>query len=219
MTPTDEFEERRNRMVDHLIARGYARSSAVEKALRKVPRERFVPDHLAHEAYVDSPLPIGMGQTISAPHMVAIMLEELDLKAGMRALEIGAGSGYHAAVTAEIVRPDGAVFTIERIPDLVEFARRNLESAGYSDTVKVFLGDGSQGSPENAPFDRIFVACGAPDVPRPLMEQLREDGILLVPVGGRSFQDLIKISKKGGKITRENRGGCIFVPLIGEHGY
>lgn len=219
MTATDKFEERRNRLVGHLVARGYTRSPNVERAMRKVPREKFVPDHLAQEAYADSPLPIGMGQTISAPHMVSIMLEELDLKPGMKVLEIGAGSGYHAAVTAEIVRPDGAVFTIERIPDLVDFARKNLGRAGYSDIVSVFLGDGSRGSPENAPFDRIFVACGAPDVPRPLVEQLRDEGILLVPVGGRTFQDLIKITKKEGKIVRENRGGCIFVPLIGEHGY
>jgi len=219
MSATDKFEERRNRLVDHLVARGYVRSPSVEKAMRKVPREKFVPDHLAQEAYADSPLPIGMGQTISAPHMVSIMLEELDLKTGMKVLEIGAGSGYHAAVTAEIVRPDGTVFTIERIPDLVEFARKNLERAGYSDSVSVFLGDGSKGSQENAPFDRIFVACGAPDVPRPLMEQLGDEGVILVPVGGRTFQDLIKITKKGGRVTRESRGGCIFVPLIGEHGY
>ena len=219
MVPDDSFSERRERLVRNLAISGYIRTPAVERAMRKILRELFVPDDLKEEAYIDSPLPIGHGQTISAPHMVAIMLEELMLSAGLKVLEIGGGSGYHAALTGELVRPNGKVFTIERIVELAEFARDNIEKAGYAGIVKVIHGDGSKGYPKEAPFDRIFVACGAPDIPKPLLEQLADDGVMLVPVGGRSVQDLLRITKKGGRIIKENRGGCIFVPLIGEHGY
>ena len=219
MGSTDQFISRRNKLVDHLVSGGYVKSPEVERAMRAVPRELFVTNELTNEAYIDSPMPIGKGQTISAPHMVAIMLEELDLKPDMKVLEIGGGSGYHAAVTAELIKPDGVVFTVERIPELVDFARHNLERAGYSDIVKIILGDGSKGLPREAPFDRIFVACSAPDVPKPLIEQMSEDSILLVPVGGRYFQDLMRVVRRKGKLVRENRGGCVFVPLIGEHGY
>lgn len=219
MSAEESFEERRAKMVRRLVSSGYIKTPAVEKAMRAVPREQFLPDGMEGDAYVDSPLPIGKGQTISAPHMVAIMQEELELAPGLRVLEIGAGSGYHAAVTAELVMPGGMVFTVERIPELVDMASRNIERAGYSALVKVLLGDGSKGLAEEAPFDRIFVACGAPDVPRPLSDQLAEGGIILVPVGSRYCQDLIKARKKSGKLIEESRGGCIFVPLIGEYGY
>jgi protein-L-isoaspartate(D-aspartate) O-methyltransferase len=151
--------------------------------------------------------------------MVAIMAEKLDLRPGQKVLEVGAGSGYHAAVVAEIVRPGGLVFTVERVESLALFAKANLTRAGYSDTVRVVIGDGSLGLPEEAPFDRIFVACGAPDVPSPLVDQLSDGGKMLVPVGGRMYQDLIKVQRKGKNVTREDHGGCVFVPLIGEHGY
>jgi protein-L-isoaspartate(D-aspartate) O-methyltransferase len=212
-------ETKREVLIKHLISAGYIRTPEVERAMRSVPREKFVPESIAKDAYVDSPLPIGLGQTISAPHMVAIMLEELELRSKLKVLEIGAGSGYHAAVAAEIVKPDGRVFTIERIPELAEMARRNIDASGYSDTVEVVLGDGSKGLVKEAPFDRIFVAAGAPDVPRSLTDQLSEDGIMLIPVGSRYLQDLIKVRKKKGKLVEERKGGCIFVPLIGECGY
>jgi len=205
--------------VRRLKSAGYIKTAEVERAMEAVPRELFLPADMIDEAYVDSPQPIGRGQTISAPHMVAIMSEELELAPGQKVLEIGGGSGYHAAVTAELVKPDGRVFTIERIPDLVEAARSNLTRAGYSGLVEVVLGDGSKGLPEKAPFDRIFVACGAPDVPSPLVGQLAEKGVMLVPAGSRSCQDLIKVRKRNGRISHESRGGCIFVPLIGEYGY
>jgi protein-L-isoaspartate(D-aspartate) O-methyltransferase len=206
-------------MIRHLISAGYIRTPEVERAMRSVPREKFVPESIAKDAYVDSPLPIGQGQTISAPHMVAIMQEELELRPNLKVLEIGAGSGYHAAVTAEIVKPNGRVFTIERVPELVEMARKNIEASGYSDLVEVILGDGSKGLVKEAPFDRIFVAAGAPEVPKPLTDQLSEGGIMLIPVGNRYLQDLIKVRKKKGKLVEERKGGCIFVPLIGEYGY
>ena len=209
----------RDRLVDSLLRRGYITSTLVENAMRRVPREEFVPQRLRDEAYIDTPLPIGDGQTISAPHMVAIMAEKLEIEPGHKVLEVGAGSGYHAAVAAELVRPGGRVFTVERFESLARFAEANLARAGYSDTVEVIVGDGSLGLPEHAPFDRIFVACGAPNVPSPLIEQLSDGGHMLMPVGGKMYQDLIKIIKRGKKVTTENHGGCVFVPLIGEHGY
>jgi protein-L-isoaspartate(D-aspartate) O-methyltransferase len=170
-----------------------------------VPRHLFLPPEMCEQAYVDTPLQIGEGQTISAPHMVAIMAEALDLHPGLKVLEVGGGSGYHAAVMAELVRPGGKVFTIERIPLLVEMARKNLEAAGYSEVVEVIEGDGTRGLPEHAPYDRISVAAAAPHVPEPLKDQLSDGGKMLVPVGGSWYP--------------ENLGGCVFVPLIGEHGH
>jgi len=214
-----DLEEERNRLVDSLISRGYVTSEAVERAMRRVPREEFLPRDMKDEAYVDSPLPIGEGQTISAPHMVAIMAEQLDLSPGLKVLEIGAGSGYHAAVCAEVVAPDGHIYTIERISSLATFAEDNLKRTGYGDLVTVIFGDGTKGLPDKAPFDRIFVAAGAPDVPEPLTDQLADGGRMLVPVGGRYYQDLIKVERKGKKLIKENIGGCVFVPLIGEYGH
>lgn len=214
-----DYESERNNLVDNLRRRGYISSPAVDHAMRHVPREEFLPEDLKEDAYVDSPLPIGEGQTISAPHMVAIMAEQLDLKEGMTVLEIGAGSGYHAAVCAEIVGPEGHIYTIERIADLATFAEANLKRTGYGKNVTVIFADGTRGLPEHAPYDRIFVAAGAPDIPSPLTEQLADGGKLLVPVGGRYYQDLIRVEKRGEKLVKENLGGCVFVPLIGEHGY
>jgi len=214
-----DFSERRSELVDGLIRRGYATKREVAEALMKVPREEFVPRSLMDEAYIDTPLPIGSGQTISAPHMVAMMVEALDLRPGQKVLEVGGGSGYHAAVTAELVSPGGHVFTVERLPELVEFARDNITRTGYSDSVTVILSDGSVGLPSEAPFDRIFVACGAPAVPEPLKSQLKDGGLMLVPVGGRMYQDLVRIERRGDRYIREDLGGCVFVPLVGEHGY
>lgn len=213
------FEEQRNRLVDSLVRRGYISSPEVQAAMRRVPREDFLPEELRNEAYVDSPLPIGEGQTISAPHMVAIMAEHLDLSPSMKVLEIGAGSGYHAAVCAELVAPEGHIYTMERISSLASTAEANIKKTGYSNLITVVFGDGTKGLPEHAPYDRIFVAAGAPDIPTPLTDQLVDGGKLLVPVGGRFYQDLIRIEKRGKKLVKENLGGCVFVPLIGEHGY
>lgn len=214
-----DFEYERNRLIDSLRLRGYVSGKAVEAAMRRVPREEFLPADMRDEAYVDSPLPIGEGQTISAPHMVAIMVENLDLKPGQKVLEVGAGSGYHAAVCAEMIAPDGHVYTVERISSLALAAEDNLKRTGYAKWVTVILGDGSKGLQEHAPFDRVFVAAGAPHIPDPLVRQLADGGKLLVPVGGRWYQDLIRITKKGGRTEKENLGGCVFVPLVGEYGY
>ncbi|MEW5748012.1 MAG: protein-L-isoaspartate(D-aspartate) O-methyltransferase [Candidatus Thermoplasmatota archaeon] len=214
-----DFPRARSELVDGLLRRGYVSKPAVAAALRKVPREEFLPVRLRDEAYIDTPLPIGSGQTISAPHMVAMMAEALDLRPGQRVLEVGGGSGYHAAVAAELVSPGGHIFTVERIPELADFARDNISRTGYSDRVTVVLSDGSVGLPSEAPFDRIFVACGAPTVPAPLKEQLRDGGLMLVPVGGRMYQDLVKVQRRGSVYSTTSLGGCVFVPLIGEHGY
>jgi protein-L-isoaspartate(D-aspartate) O-methyltransferase len=215
----DRLEEERERLVNNLVRKGYIHSQQVERAMRRVMREEFVPETLRNDAYVDSPLPIGEGQTISAPHMVAIMAEQLDLGPGMKVLEIGSGSGYHAAVCAEIIAPEGHVFTIERIASLATFAENNLKNSGYGDLVTVIFGDGTRGLPEHAPYDRIFVAAAAPDIPDPLVEQLVDDGKMLIPVGGRFYQELVRIVKKNKKLTKENLGGVVFVPLIGKHAY
>lgn len=214
-----DFDYERDRLVDSLKLRGYVTSKEVEAAMRRVPREEFLPSEVRDDAYVDTPLPIGEGQTISAPHMVAIMVEHFDLKPGHKVLEIGTGSGYHAAVCAEIVAPDGHIYTIERITSLASFAENNLKKTGYSKLVTVIVGDGTRGLQERAPFDRIFVAAGAPDVPPPLTDQLADGGRLLIPVGGRWYQDLVRVIRKGKKLVTENLGGCVFVPLIGEYGY
>jgi protein-L-isoaspartate(D-aspartate) O-methyltransferase len=152
--------------------------------------------------------------------MVAIMNEALELEPGQKVLEIGAGSGYHAATLAETIGPNGRVYTVERVESLVRFARENLERAGYADPVIIIHGDGSLGYPDRAPYDRIVVTAAAPRVPPKLLEQLKPDGIIVVPIGSRIFgQELVRIRKTDQKITRESLGGVAFVPLIGEHGH
>ncbi|MCS7097211.1 MAG: protein-L-isoaspartate O-methyltransferase [Candidatus Methanomethylicia archaeon] len=221
------FEIARRELVEKLIREGVLKSQNVIRAMLTVPREEFVLQKYKDLAYLDTPLPILEGQTISAPHMVAIMCELLRLDIGMKMLEIGSGSGYHAAVCAEIVAPSNAprekwghVYTIERIPALVEFARNNLKRCGYIDRVDVILGDGSLGYQEAAPYDRILVTAAAPDVPKPLIEQLNYDGIMVIPVGGSFYQELIVCVKEwNGRIIKYSAGGCVFVPLIGEYGW
>jgi protein-L-isoaspartate(D-aspartate) O-methyltransferase len=153
--------------------------------------------------------------------MVAIMNEALELSGGLNVLEVGAGSGYHAATIAEIVGPSGHVYTVEFVEELVRFARANLGRAGYADPVTIVQGDGSLGYPHRAPYDRILVTAAAPKIPDPLVTQLREDGILLIPLGGRLFpQELVKLRKRsGGKLETSQLGGVAFVPLKGEHGF
>lgn len=215
-----EYAARRRRLVENLERCGHISRPEVVEAMGAVRRHMFIPERQREDAYADHPLDIGEGQTISAPHMVGIMAEQLDLRRGQKVLEVGGGSGYHAAVTAHIVGPRGHVYSVERIASLAEMAKRNIGEAGYSAVVTVVVGDGSLGLLEHAPYDRIFVACAAPDVPAPLVEQLKEGGKMLVPVGAGHFgQDLVLVEKKGGKVVRSDLGGCVFVPLIGEHGF
>lgn len=205
-------------MVRALRARGMISSPEVERAMTVVPRHLFVPPEMRALAYRDSPLPIGEGQTISAPHMVAMMAEVLELAPGLKVLEVGTGSGYNAAVMAELVGEEGMVITLERHRALAERAERALDQAGYG-RVRVVVADGSLGYPPEAPYDRVSVTCGAPDVPVPLAEQLREGGIMAIPVGSLDYQKLLKASKREGRMVTEDLGAVMFVPLIGEKGY
>ena len=218
-----KLDKERERLVWKLEKEGILKTREIINAFLKVPRELFVWPGMEDQAYWDTPLPLGdTGQTISAPHMVAIMLEELRVKPGMKVLEIGTGSGYNAALIAELVGQEGEVVSIERVKELVEFAKNNLKRAGYASIVKVVHGDGTLGYPPRSTepiYDRIIVTAAAPRAPRYLILQLKENGILLAPIGPRSYQELTRITKKGGQIYEEKLGGCIFVPLIGEDGY
>lgn len=208
-----------NRLVKGLWDRGDIRSPEIKSAMLSVKREYFVPKLLKFESYIDRPLPIGNGQTISAPHMVAIMAEEMDASPGQKVLEIGTGSGYHAAVVSRLILPGGKVFSIERIGPLVDFARRNIEKAGIGN-VEVIEGDGSLGYAKEGPYDRIYYTCAAPSIPDVVMAQLTEGGILLSVEGPKhGTQRLIRYVKKRGKVKGEILNFCVFVPLIGELGY
>ncbi len=212
------YEKERGEMVDRLIAFGYLKDPRVAEAMKKVPRHLFVPEDVRRYSYDDAPLPIGEGQTISAPHMVAMMCDHLELEENHKVLEVGGGSGYHACVIAHIVKK-GIVISIERMEKLAEKARENLLKAGCS-RVKIIVGDGTEGYPPEAPYDRIFVTAGAPRVPEPLIEQLKEGGRLLIPVGSRYTQELLKIDKlPSGRLVKKRVGGCAFVPLIGRYGW
>ncbi len=212
--------EENNRMVDYLVEGGYLHTPSVIKAFKKVDRKNFVPENYKNSAYDDTPLHIGFNQTISAPSMVAIMTEKLDVKEGQKILEIGAGSGYQAALLSELVGNKGKVFTVERIKEVSEMAKKNLKD--YKN-VKVILGDGTLGYKKEAPYEGIIVTAAAPKVPEPLIEQLKINGILAIPVGNFLYgQDFVLIRKKKvegkEKIEQEFVCGCVFVPLIGEYG-
>lgn len=210
-----DYDKSRQRMVDtQIIVRGIKDPRVIE-AMRKVPRHCFVEEALHSQAYSDYPLPIGEKQTISQPYIVALMTEALELKGTERVLEIGTGSGYQAAVLAELAYK---VYSIERINNLAIRARRTLDVLGYRNVIVKF-GDGTLGWKEESPFEAIIVTAGAPVTPTPLIDQLASPGRLVIPVGDRYSQLLIRISKEGDKIKEENLGGVRFVSLIGEYGW
>ena len=214
---TMSFEDARRRMVEAQIARRGVRDPAVLAAMAEVPREEFVPAHRAGDAYGDAPLPIGEGQTISQPYIVALMTEALRLTRGDRVLEIGTGSGYAAAVLAEIA---AEVYTIERLAPLADSARHRLADLGY-DTVHVQCGDGTLGWPEHAPYDAIVATAGGPEVPNALLEQLAIGGRLVMPVGASPHeQHLVRVVRKtADDYDHEDLGAVAFVPLIGAQGW
>jgi protein-L-isoaspartate(D-aspartate) O-methyltransferase len=186
------------------------------EAMRRIPRHQFVPSAKLEDAYGDFPLPIGHGQTISQPYIVAVMTEALALRGRERVLEVGTGSGYQTAVLAELA---ARVYTIERIPELAGAARKALLSLGY-DNVRFAVGDGCEGWPEHAPFDRILVAAAAPAIPSPLAAQLADNGIMVIPIGDSRFsQDLVIVRRIGRSLEQARSIGCRFVPLIGEGGF
>ncbi len=210
-----DYAKLRELMVEtQLIPRGI-RDVRVLDAMRRVPRDVFVDSALQDNAYNDMALPIGEGQTISQPYMVAVMTELLELTGNEKVLEIGTGSGYQAAILAELSKE---VYTLERLPSLAEIARQRLRSLSY-DNVHVGVGDGTLGWPESSPFDRIIVTAAATKIPEPLMGQLATDGILLAPIGSRFSQQLLKVRKTRKGIYEEYHTPCVFVPLIGQHGW
>jgi protein-L-isoaspartate(D-aspartate) O-methyltransferase len=202
-------------MVENQIAARGIHDKATLSAMKEIPRHLFVPPPYDKSAYEDCPLPIGNGQTISQPYIVALMTELLALQPNDTVLEIGTGCGYQAAVLATIVR---TVTSIERIPEVAELAKANLAAIG-SKNVDVIVGDGTLGFPQNAPYDGIIITAATPSVPRPLIEQLAEGGRLIAPVGGRDIQELIRIIRKGESFKEDHHAGVRFVPLIGKCGW
>lgn len=212
MAAEDPYASQREAMVQqHIVDRGI-HDPAVLAAMNRVPRHMFVPEKIRYLSYEDHPLPIGDGQTISQPYIVALMTESLRLRGSEKVLEVGTGSGYQAAVLAEIV-PE--VFSIEIIPALAESAHSKLREAGYKN-VHVRKGDGYRGWPEHAPFDAIIVTAAPDHVPQPLVDQLADGGRLVIPVADTYPQRLILLKKKDGKVTEELISGVMFVPMTGE---
>jgi protein-L-isoaspartate(D-aspartate) O-methyltransferase len=202
-------------MVDRQIASRGVTSPRVLNALLEVPRHQFVPERQRQYAYQDSPLGIGLGQTISQPYIVAYMTEKLKLTGVERVLEIGTGSGYQAAILAELAEE---VHSIERHPQLAEGAARLLAELGY-ENIQVHTRDGTAGLAEFAPYQAVMVTAAGPDVPQPLLDQLDDGGRLVMPVGSRGGQYLVRIERRGDDLVRENLAPVAFVPLIGEHGW
>jgi protein-L-isoaspartate(D-aspartate) O-methyltransferase len=207
--------DERSRMVEHQIrARGITNPRLLS-AMAEIPRHIFIPPPYNASAYTDAPLPIGNGQTISQPYIVALMTELLNPKPGDHILEIGAGSGYQAAVLSLLVRQ---VTTIERIPAVAALAKKNLADIGRKN-ISIIIGDGTRGYPQNAPYEGIIITAATPEIPQPLVDQLGDGGILVAPVGERVSQELMTLKKSGDGMTRSSHGGVRFVPLIGEYGW
>jgi len=205
-----DFEAARARLVEHLSTE--IRDKRVLAAMAHIPRERFVPPEEQHLAYEDMPLPIGLNQTISQPFIVALMTEALELTGSEKVLEVGTGSGYQAAILAELAR---LVVTVERLPPLAKTARKGLDSLGYTNT-EVHLAEKTLGWQAEAPYDAIMVTAGVPEVPADLVAQLVIGGRLVIPAGSRYLQELYKITRRKKKNVVQNLGGCRFVSLIGE---
>ena len=205
----------RRRMVQEQIRARGVRDERVLSAMEEVPRHLFVPPGLRDAAYDDGPLPIGDGQTISQPFIVAEMTAALRLEGTERVLEVGTGSGYQTAILSRLCRE---VVTVERLAGLSEASRKRLEGLGVRN-VSYLVGDGSLGCPEQSPYDRILSAAASPDVPPPWLEQLAEGGIIVLPMGGRLEQVLARVTKREGKTRTEVLGGCRFVPLLGAFGF
>ena len=213
--PLDPLAERDEMVESQLRGRG-VEDERVLAAMRSVPREEFLPERHRHLAYVDGAVPIDAGQTISQPYMVARMTELLRVAPGDRILEVGTGSGYQAAVLAEL---GASVTSIERQAELAPQARERLARLGYGERVDVRIGDGTLGAPDDAPFDGIIVTAGAPRVPEALLEQLGDAARLVVPVGPRDRQDLRVVQRHGREWREWSEGPCVFVPLVGQEGW
>lgn len=222
------FAEKRQRAVEDLRKQGILRSPEMIRAMNVVPREEFLPNNVKSYAYVDSPIPIGHGQTTSALHMTALFCEYGRMKLGQRVLEVGGGCGYMSCVYAEIVANSqrekeswGHVWSAEIVPELAKYGAGNVKRLGYADRVTFLEADASEGLEGTKPFDLIIVTSAAPDIPSELTDQLSKGGVLLIPVGGAQFyQELMKVTKdREGSLTRESLGGVAFVPMRGKRGW
>ncbi len=203
-------------MVNYLVTTGWIRSERVKKAFLAVDRKLFMPKGAEGSAYYDCPLPIGHGQTISAPSVVAFMLEQLEVPEGAKILELGTGSGYNAALLSRLVGPEGIIISFDVVPELIDFAQENIEKVKETSNIELIAGDGSCGYDAEAPYDRIIVTASMPSIENhPLIKQLKPDGKLIAPVGDRLYQDLILYSKG----RYEKILPVMFVPLIGKCGF
>ncbi|MBS3122911.1 protein-L-isoaspartate(D-aspartate) O-methyltransferase [Candidatus Woesearchaeota archaeon] len=227
MTQTNKtnFEHLKIKMIETIKTYGLT-NQTILNAMLKIPRHEFVPDELKDQAYEDSPLSIGYYQTISQPYTVAFMLDLLELKKGNNVLEIGCGSGYNAAIIKEIVGKEkevngqvkGRVISIEVVKELIEFAKNNLSKTGYDD-IKIISDDGSLGSKQFAPYDKIIATCACPRIPKPWIEQLTETGVIVAPIGSLFSQEMIQAKKIDGELVAKSFGSFRFVPLIGKYGF
>ena len=225
----NNFADLRRQAVAELKAEGLLKDPSIVRAMEKVPREEFLPKEARSYAYVDSPIPIGYGQTTSALHMTALFCEYGEMKLGQRVLEVGGGCGYMSCVYAEVVAPLeqpkkvwGHVWSAEIIEQLAEFGRMNVERLGYSERVTFLAADASEGlKDENGAFDLIIVTSAAPEIPIELTRQLNPSGLLIIPIGGtRFYQELFRVRKKpDGSLSHENLGGVAFVPMRGKRGW
>jgi protein-L-isoaspartate(D-aspartate) O-methyltransferase len=215
MLESEEFAPRLANMIETQLRRRGVKDAGVLRAMENVPRHEFVPEQFRARAYDDVPLPIGAGQTISQPYIVAAMTAALRVRPDERVLEIGTGCGYQAAVFSQLAKE---VFSVERQPELALSASERLARLGYAN-VHVHCGDGTLGLQEFAPFDAILVAAAAPAIPDPLLAQLGEGGRMIIPVGGTEHQELQLIEKRGNSLHKSVLEGCRFVPLVGCHGW
>ncbi len=205
----------REKLIERLKKEGYIESEGVKQAFLNVPRGQFIPENKRKEAYSDIPLNIGKSQTISAPHIIAVITEFLDISSNDKILEIGTGSGYHLAITAELAKK---VYSIEIHEELAEKAKETLDGLGY-ENIEIEVGDGSLGLPEHSPYNKIYYTCSAPEIPQGIIDQLSNKGKIVAPIGVGGQQTLYVIKKEKGKIDKTPKMGVRFVPLKGEKGF
>ena len=208
----------KQRLIDYWESSRIIKDSKVIESFKKVPRDKFIKKEHFEEAYRDCPLSIGEGQTISQPTTVMLMTQALELKEGNKVLEVGTGSGYQAAIIADIIGEKGKIISTEIVPELARFAEKNIKKLRLKN-IKIIHHDGSRGYEKDAPYDKIIITAACPKIPRPLIRQLKENGIIVAPVGDLNEQVMIKARKKGNKLVEENLGQFMFVPLRGKHGY
>jgi len=213
-----DLDSENESLISYIKEIGYLKSKQIEEALRKAPRYMFVPEGIKNLACRDTPLSIGYNQTISQPSTVVLMTAALDVRKDQKILEIGTGSGWQAAILSHLVGEKGFVYSIETVGELAEFARKNIKNMKIKN-IEIFVKDGSTGLEDKAPFDRIIITAAAPDIPEPLLKQLKIDGIMVVPIGNLFLQEMYIVKKLKDKIEKKSIGNFMFVPLKGKYGF